>query len=152
MESCRRPIVVHLGANPSFASREIGFMAYGAMRIGPLQTRPRPIPLSPLAKLYLWLMEPWGLVPLLTHPRPILSSPPARIFLYLGGMRIGPLQTYPRPILLSPLARLNLWLMEPWGLAPSRPAPDRSFFRLWRDWTYGLWSHGDSNPRPPQCH
>ena len=43
-------------------------MAHGAMGIGPLQTR----------------------------PRPILSSPPARIFLYLGGMRIGPLENLPQ--------------------------------------------------------
>ena len=33
MESCRRPIVVNLDTDPSFASGEIGFMAYGAMGI-----------------------------------------------------------------------------------------------------------------------
>ena len=41
--------------------------------------------------------------------------------------------------------------MEPWGLAPFKPAPDRSLFRLWRDCIYGLWSHGDWSPsNPPQ--
>ena len=44
MESCRRPIVVHLGANPSFASGEIGSMAYGAMGIGPLENPPQTYP------------------------------------------------------------------------------------------------------------
>ncbi|KRP32388.1 MAG: hypothetical protein ABS33_06630, partial [Verrucomicrobia subdivision 6 bacterium BACL9 MAG-120924-bin69] len=46
--------------HPFFASGEIEFMAHGAMGIGPLQTLPRPILFSPLAKLNLWLMEPWG--------------------------------------------------------------------------------------------
>ena len=30
----------------------------------------------------------WGLVPLESRPRPILLSPPARMNLYLGGMGI----------------------------------------------------------------
>ena len=46
-----------------FASGEIVFMAHGAMGIGPLQNLPRPILFSPLAKLNLWLMEPWGFEP-----------------------------------------------------------------------------------------
>jgi hypothetical protein len=39
----------------------------------------------------------------------------------------------------------------PWGLVPSKPAPDRSIFRLCRVCIYGLWSHGDwSPPNLPQ--
>ena len=33
MESCRRPIVVHLNTESSFAHGEIVFLAYGAMGI-----------------------------------------------------------------------------------------------------------------------
>ena len=49
--------------HPSYASGEKRMMAHGAMGIGPLQNLPRPILFSPLAKLNLWLMEPWGFEP-----------------------------------------------------------------------------------------
>ena len=44
MESCRRPIVVHLNTESSFAHGEIEFMAYGAMGIGPLLNLPQTDP------------------------------------------------------------------------------------------------------------
>ena len=44
MESCRRPIVVRLNTESSFASGEIGFMAYGAMGVWPPPNIPKTHP------------------------------------------------------------------------------------------------------------
>ena len=51
MESCPRPSVVHLSTDPSFASGEIVFMAYGAMGIGPLENPPQTDPFFALGEI-----------------------------------------------------------------------------------------------------